>query len=38
MGGTLGELRNKSPIVEPIYPLFERDRAKKDDGKVEHII
>ena len=30
--GTLGELRSKSPIVEPIHPLFERDRAKKDYG------
>ena len=34
---TLGELRSKSPIVEPIHPLSERDRAKKDYGKVESL-
>ena len=32
--GTLGELRSKSPIVKPIHPLLERDRAKKDYGRL----
>ena len=35
MAGTIGKLQSKLPKVESMHPLFERDRAKKDYGKVE---
>ena len=35
MAGTIGKLRSKLPKVESMHPLSERDRAKKDYGKVE---
>ena len=38
MAGTIGKLRSKLPKVESMHPLSERDRAKKDYGKVELII
>ena len=37
MAGTIGKLRSKLPKVESMHPLSERDRAKKDYGKVESI-
>ena len=37
MAGTIGELRSKLPKVESMHLLFERDRAKKDYGKVEYL-
>ena len=35
MAGTVGKLRSKLPKVESMHTLSERDRAKKDYGKVE---
>ena len=35
MAGTIGKLQSKLPKVESMHPLSERDRAKKDYGKVE---
>ena len=35
MAGMIGKLRSKLPKVESMHTLSERDRAKKDYGKVE---
>ena len=34
MAGTIGKLRSKLPKVESMHPLSERDRAKKDYGRL----